>query len=160
MKRKLNFALIAIAIISIVIPLVAGIISYCAKPDAVFLSELITFATTSTTMLSGLCGVATLFIAILLYDRYGVETKTKERSVEAINMLIDDMQNVQFLVNHKAAEPEDFILTLTFQSKRQRIEENISAESLSSTLYYKQSAMYACSRLVEKNTANIFLPKI
>ena len=32
------------------------------------------YAVIATTMLSGLCGLATLYVAILLYDRYGMES--------------------------------------------------------------------------------------
>jgi len=159
MKRNLYIVLIVIAITSIAIPLVSGVFSFCSNADFDFLSEFTTFVTISTTMLSGLCGFATLYIAILLYDRFGMEEKTHEHTIEAINHLIDDMQKLQFIINHKATGPEEFILSLSLQSKRQRIEEHISAESLSSVLYYKQSAMYACSRLVERNSENIYLPK-
>lgn len=56
--------------------------------------------TLTTTMLSGLCGLATFYIAILLYDRYGVESTTHQKSVAAIDELLDEMQKIHFILGY------------------------------------------------------------
>lgn len=159
MRRKLKIAFWGISIISIALPLISAIVAYTTDDKDSFLTELSSFATTATTMLSGLCAVATLYIAILLYDRYGVEEKTNSRSIEAINALITDLQKLKFFINFKSAATSESFIMLNIKSSQQRIDEYMSAECLSSVLYYRQSAIYACSRFVEKNLDNAYLPK-
>lgn len=55
--------------------------------------------------------------------------------------------------------PSDYVITLSFQSNRKLIEELFTAETLSSTMLYKQSGAFACSQLVEKHDYDVFLPK-
>lgn len=159
MRRKLKIASWGISIISISLPLISAIVAYTTYEEVSFLSELESFATTATTMLSGLCSVATLYIAILLYDRFGVEEKTNSRSIEAINALITDLQKLKCVINYKSAATSESLIMLNIKSSRQCIDEYMSADCLSSVLYYRKSAIYACSRFVEKNLDNTFLPK-
>lgn len=122
------------------------------------------YAVTATTMLSGLCGLATLYIAILLYDRYGMESKSKERTIIAIEETIAEFQKVHFILcfysDKKDEEiPTDYIISLFFQSKKEDVTKYFSPEALSSLLYYKISGMYVCSQLVEIVQSKVFLPK-
>ena len=114
-------------------------------------------------MLSGLCGLATLYIAILLYDRYGVESKTKERTLAAIEETIAEIQKVQFILcyysDDKGGTPTDYIISLSFQGTKERALDLFTPESLSSPLYYKSSGMYGCSQVVNNTQSKVFLPK-
>jgi len=163
MKRNLKIVFIVIVGVSIVIPLIAAIVSYNTKEDAQILSELTAFATSSTTMFSGLCGLATFFIAILLYDRYGVEENTSKQSIEAIDKLIDEMQRVKFFLCYytedEKGDKSDYIFSLSIQSSKDSITELMTEQSLSTTLFYKDSGMYGCVQLVERNCNSIYLPK-
>ena len=115
----------------------------------------------STTMLSGLCGLVTLYIAILLYDRYGVESKNKEQIFNAIQNVISELQSISFSIRSKVevkGECNDYFINMTFQTDKQKIIELLPEDVLSSTLYYKWSGMYACSHIVNKLQSDIFLP--
>jgi hypothetical protein len=141
MKNSLKWLTVLIVITCIVIP----IIDYSGIKD---------FALTATTMLSGLCGLATLFVAILLYDRYGMESKAKETTLKSIEETIAELQKVDFTLCYYAdskdgSTPENYIIPLSFQSKKERVTEYFTPEDLSSLLYYKGSAMYVCSQLVD-----------
>ena len=73
------------------------------------------YAVDATTMLSGLCGLATLYIAILLYDRYGVESKAKERTQKAIEETITEMQKVNLsFVSFLTVKPMEHIMTTLY----------------------------------------------
>ena len=119
--------------------------------------------TLTTTMLSGLCGLATFYIAILLYDRYGVESTTHQKSVAAIDELLDEMQKIHFILGYfpKAVQgepPHDYIIGLTLRSNKDLVLKNMSPEDLSSPLYYKRSGMFGCVHLAEKAENLIYLP--
>lgn len=151
MKKSLKWLTVLIVITCIVIP----IIDYSGIKD---------FALTATTMLSGLCGLATLFVAILLYDRYGMESKAKETTLKSIEETIAELQKVDFTLCYYAdskdgSTPENYIIPLSFQSKKERVTEYFTPEDLSSLLYYKGSAMYVCSQLVDNINSKVFLPK-
>ena len=140
-----------IVIVCIIIP----VINYVDIKD---------FTLTVTTMLSGLCGLATLFVAILLYDRYGMESKTKETSLKAIEETIAELQKVDFTLcycvdSKNGATPTNYIIPLSFQSKKEIVIEYFTLEDLSSLLYYKGSAMYVCSQMVENIRFKVFLPR-
>lgn len=117
----------------------------------------------SATIMSGLCGVATFFIAILLYDRYGIDSATRQKSMEAISSLINEMQRVNFILGyypetHDGEAPSDFILGLSFRSKKEDVIKYISSSDCLSILCYKYSGMYGCTQLVEKASNLVFLP--
>ena len=140
------------------------IVIACVAVPVINYVDIKDFALTATTMLSGLCGLATLFVAILLYDRYGMESKTKETSLKAIEETIAEIQKVDFTLFYYAdakegATPTNYIIPLSFQSKKERVTEYFTPEDLSSLLYYKGSAMYVCSQLVENIRSKVFLPK-
>ncbi|WP_155808506.1 hypothetical protein [Xylanibacter brevis] len=122
------------------------------------------YAVTVTTMLSGLCGLATLYVAILLYDRYGMESKSKERTIIAIEETIAEFKKVHFILcfysDKKDDEtPTDYIISLFFQSKKENVTKYFTPEALSTLLYYKTSGMYVCSQLAEIIQSKVFLPK-
>lgn len=117
----------------------------------------------TTTILSGLCGLATFYIAILLYDRYGIDAATRQKSMEAIGGLITEMQKVNFVLGYypeapKDETPSDFIISLSFRSKKENVIKYISQTDLLSILCYKQSGMYGCTQLAEKASNLVFLP--
>lgn len=151
MKKGLIIATVLIVALSLLVPL--------------FLcDDFVDYSTKVATMLSGLCGLGTLFIAILLYDRYGVESKTKERTLAAIEETIAEIQKVNFIlcyysdVQTKSA-PNDYIISLSFQGTKERALEFFTPESLSAPLYYKSSGMYGCSQVVNNTLSKVFLPK-
>lgn len=151
MKTTLKYSFWIIFVLCLLLPYLANT---CLKD----------FAITATTMLSGLCGLATLYIAILLYDRYGVESKTKERELKAIEESIIELQKVHFVLcfysdSEEGETSNDYIIPLVFQSKKDDITAHITPEGLSSVLYYKTSGMYACSQLAESISSKVFLPK-
>lgn len=122
------------------------------------------YAVDATTMLSGLCGLATLYIAILLYDRYGVESKAKERTQKAIEETITEMQKVNFVLcffsdSKTDGAYNDYIISLSLQSKKESVTEHFTPETLSSTLFYKNSGMFGCSQLAENICSKVYLPK-
>ena len=116
-----------------------------------------------TTMLSGLCGLITLLVAIRLYDKYGVESKAKERNMKAVEDAIAELQKVDFIINYQAENkdgetPINYVISLTFQSNKEQITKYLSPEALSSLLYYKGSGMYGCLQVSENIRSNLFLP--
>lgn len=122
------------------------------------------YVVTATTMLSGLCTLVTLIVAILLYDRYGIESKAKETTLKAVEETIAELQKVDFTLCYYAdakngETPTSYIIPLSFQSKKERVTEYFTPEDLSSKIYYKGSAMYVCSQLVENIRSKVFLPK-
>lgn len=150
MKKALYITIVVIAMICVVLPV-------WLSPDKV------SGITLSTTMLSGLCALATFYIAILLYDRYGMNATSNQRAIEDIEKLIAEMQKVNFVLCHyskteEGETPNDYIISLSFRSIKESVIENISPEALSSPLYYKQSGMYGCLFLSEKANSLVFLP--
>lgn len=122
------------------------------------------YVTMVTTMLSGLCGLGTLYIAILLYDRYGVETKTGEQILKAVNQVIVEFQKVTFVLCSYTETKEDetlstCVIDLTIQSSKDFVIDNLTDEALSSVLYYKDSGMYGCVQLTQNTLKNVYLPK-
>ena len=140
------------------------ILALCLLVPLFLCDDLVDYSTKVTTMLSGLCGLATLYIAILLYDRYGVESKTKERTLAAIEETIAEIQKVHFILCYYSdiqakGTPKDYIISLSFQGTKERALEYFSPESLSEPLYYKSSGMYGCSLVVNNTQSKVFLPK-
>lgn len=149
-KKQLYIALLIIVAISIIAPWI-------------WTSDIKEGLTLATTMLSGLCALATFYIAILLYDRYGMNATSNQRAIEDIEQLIAEMQKVNFVLCHyskteEGETPNDYIISLSFRSSKESAIENISPEALSSPLYYKKSGMYGCLLLSEKANNLVFLP--
>lgn len=141
-----------------------AIIALCILVPLFKCDEIVNYSVSMTTMFSGLCGLATLYIAILLYDRFGVESKTKERTLLAIEETIAEMQKVHFILCHYAEEkggeaPKDTIISLVFQGTKERAYDLFTEESLSSPLYYKSSGMYGCAQISQNIESKVFLPK-
>ncbi len=115
-------------------------------------------------MLSGLCGLATLFIAILLYDRYGIKSKTKEQTLKSLEYIIVELQKIHFQLCYYSEAKDgntitDYIITISFQSNKKFVIDSLPQEALSSLLYYKSSGMLGCSQLAERIQHKVFLPK-
>lgn len=151
MKRFLVFIALLFFVASVVIP----IFTHHSFQD---------YVVTATTMLSGLCALITLIVAILLYDRYGIESKAKETTLKAVEETMAELQKVDFTLCYYAdandgSTPTNYIIPLSFQSKKERVTEYYTPEDLSSLLYYKGSAIYVCSQLVENIRSKVFLPK-
>lgn len=141
-----------------------AILAFCVLIPIAYNLNFGEYATMVTTMLSGLCSLGTLYIAILLYDRYGVETKTGEQVIEAVNQVIAEFQKVTFILcsytDAKDEEtPTNYIIDLTFQASKDFIIETINDEALSSVLYYKDTGMYGCVQLTQNTLNNVYLPK-
>lgn len=120
--------------------------------------------TTFATLLSGLSAFATLYIAILLYDRYGVKSKAKERTQKAIEEMIAEMQKVHFIFGFYTdvkdnTTPRDYIISMSLQSKKEHVTTYFTPAALSSVLYYKKSGILGCSQLFSNAFSNTFLPK-
>ena len=151
MKKLLIIATILIVALSLLAP-------------AFFCEGLVDYAGKVATLLSGLCGLGTLCVAIMLYDRYGVEGKKKERTMAAIEETITEIQKVHFILcyysdDRKNGTPTDFLVSLPFQGTKERALEFFTPESLSAPLYYKYPGMYGCSQVVNKTQSKVFLPK-
>lgn len=151
MKKKLRYCLYVL-------------IGFTLVMSYVFMSDWGDFTIKVTTMLSGLCGLGTLYIAILLYDRYGIEAKTGEKVHSDVEAVITELQKVNFvLCSYPEYEdgdtPQDFIIPMSFQSVKEYVVEHITPQALSSILYYKDSGMYGCVQLVQKARSCVYLPK-
>lgn len=149
-KKQLYIALLIIVALSITAPWI-------------WTDDIKEGLTLATTILSGLCALVTFYIAILLYDRYGVESTAHQKSIEAIDELLAEMQKIHFILGYfpkteQGEPPHDYIIGLSLRSNKELVIRNISPEDLSSPLYYKQSGMFACVHLVEKAENLIYLP--
>lgn len=122
------------------------------------------YVNNAATMLSGLCGLATLFIAILLYDRYGIKSKTKEQTLKSLEYIIVELQKIHFQLCYYSETKDgntitDYIIPISFQSNKKFVIDSLPQEALSSILYYKSSGILGCSQLVERIQYKVFLPK-
>lgn len=144
-------------IVTVLVLVLCVIISICCSDNCK------DFFSLFTTMLSGLCGLATLYIAVLLYDQYGVESKAKEINLKAIQLLVSEMQKVHFILHSKLetdndGTTSDCVICIDFQSDKDKITDALTPESLSELLYYSDSGMYGCSIIVNKLQSNVFIP--
>ena len=154
MKRYLIIAFVLLAIASVLLPVVLR----TNGEVAIQVIDHISF------ILAAVCGLITVVIAIMLYDRYGVGAKAKERIMDAVNDAIEEIQKVDFVLLFNSEgkgkdAPKDYVITLSFQSKKENVTEYLTPEALSSTLYYKYSGMAGCSQLCQRTQSSVFLPK-
>lgn len=148
----------------LLIILFGGILTLCMFVPLFFFDDVVEYLSKASTILSGLCGLATLYIAILLYDRYGIESKTKERVLTAIEETVSEFLKVHFVICYYSKDmcestPSDYIISLSFQGSKEWAIDYFTPETLSAPLYYKASGMYGCSQLVNNTESKIFLPK-
>jgi hypothetical protein len=64
-------------------------------------SDLVSLVSLASTILGAVATVATLIIAILLYDKFGLSSKLMEKQTDKVLELVDSLKEISFIVQGK-----------------------------------------------------------
>ncbi len=113
------------------------------------------YVTNAATILSGLCGLGTLVIAILLYDKYGVEKKIVDKNLEVVLQFVEELRKTTLCIK---GESESGSYALMVNLLDRAIEKGeFMSRYLDDKLFFNLNYGYALSNLYEISN-NPFMP--
>lgn len=146
-KKRLVISIIVLACICITLPIIFK------KDFLVFFPSL----------LMASCSVVTLIVAILLFDKYGVEHTIKDKNFRAVNDLMEDLLKMNIsirVVNNESSNNQCVchLFNIDFQSNYKHRIEDVSAKYLKSQLFFTPSAIHELSEILSKGQRNLYMP--
>lgn len=132
------------------------LLSICISLPILFHED---FFDTFTSLVMALCSIITLFIAIMLYDKYGIEHTIKDKNLAAVNNLMEDLSNMNLSVILKKNETIAHILcNINFQSNYKKRVDWLSPEELSSQLLFTRDTINMLSKIFSTSSRNLYMP--
>lgn len=105
------------------------------------------YVTNAATILSGLCGLGTLIIAILLYDKYGVDKKIVDKNLEVILKFVEELRKTTICIRGEG-EGGSYALMVNFLDRAIKKGEFMS-RYLNDKLFFSLNYGYTLSNLYE-----------
>ena len=105
-------------------------------------------------LIMAFCSILTLVIAILLYDKYGVERSVKEKNFAAVNDLMEDLLKIRLMISTKYIT----LFNITFQSDYKNRLNGLSPEQMSSQIFFTENSLSNLADLFYKASTNLYLP--
>lgn len=146
-KRRLFLMIIILACVCIALPIIFK------KDFLAYFSQL----------LMASCSVITLIVAIILFDKYGVEHTIKDKNFRAVNDLMEGLLKMNIsveVINNESSNNQSvcYLLNINFHSNIMHRVENLSADYLSSQLFFTPSSINEISEILSKGQRNLFMP--
>lgn len=116
-------------------------------------------------LLMASCSVVTLIVAIALFDKYGVEHTIKDKNFRAVNDLMENLLKMSISIrvfNNESSNNQCIchLLNIDFQSNYKHRIEHLSANYLSSQLFFTPCAINELSEVLSKGERNLYMPPL
>jgi hypothetical protein len=121
------------------------------------------FFDTFTSLVMALCSVITLFIAIMLYDKYGIEHTIKDKNFIAVNKLMEDLLEMNIainVINNESLSHKDvcILLNIDFQCDYMERIYYLDPKYQSSQLYFSDTSLEKLTEIISKGKRNLYMP--
>lgn len=121
------------------------------------------FFATFTSLVMSLCSIITLFIAIMLYDKYGIEHTIKDKNFIAVNKLMEDLLEMNIainVINNESLSHKDvcILLNIDFQCDYMERIYYLDPKYQSSQLYFSDTSLKKLTEIISKGKRNLYMP--
>lgn len=121
-----------------------------AGEDAIHIIDHISF------VIAANCGIVTTVIAILLYDKYGVDKKIVDKNLEIVLQFVDELRKTTIYIHGESNTGGSYAMMINFWYRP--IEKNdLMSRYLNDKLFFKLDYGYALNNLYEIDK-NPFMP--
>lgn len=146
MKKSLLYIFTALLVVSIVVPLLLN----TSSEDAIHVIDHISFS------IAAVCGIITAIIAILLFDKYGVDKKIIDKNLEVVLQFVDELRKTTIYIHGESKAGGSYAMMINFWNKP--IEKSdFMSRCLKDKLFFKLNYGYALNNLYELSK-NPFMP--
>ena len=121
------------------------------------------FISDFSALITASCSVITLIVAIILFDKYGIEHTIKDKNFRAVNDLMEDILKMNVSVRVINNESSNnlcvcHLFNIDFQSNYIHRIEDLSADHQRSQLFFTSSAINELSEVLSKGQRNLYMP--
>lgn len=146
MKKSYLIAFVGLVVVSVIIPLLLN----TSNEDAIHIIDHISF------IIAAVCGIITTIIAILLYDKYGVDKKIVDKNLEVVLQFVDELKKTRIIIKSEGKSDGRYTMFIDFKFKELG-KQNFLSENRHDKLYFKLDYCYGLNNLFEI-CMNPFMP--
>lgn len=146
MKKLFLISFFALLLVSVVFSLLLN----TSGEDAIHVIDHISF------IIAALCGVITTVIAILLYDKYGVDKKIIDKNLEVVLQFVDELRKTKIFIHGESKTSGSYAMMINFWNKPIE-KDDFMSRCLNDKLFFKLNYGYAMDNLYEISK-NPFMP--
>jgi hypothetical protein len=146
MKKLFLFLFSVLLLVSVVVPLLLN----ATCEDAIHLIDHVSF------IIAAVCGVITTIIAILLYDKYGVDKKIIDKNLEIVLQFVDELRKTTIYIHGESKIGGSYAMMINFWNKPIE-KDDFMSRCLKDKLFFKLNYGYALNNLYELSK-NPFMP--
>lgn len=146
MKKLFLIIFTALLVVSVVVPLLLN----TSSEDAVHVIDHISF------IIAAFCGIITTIIAILLYDKYGVDKKIIDKNLEVVLQFVDELRKTTIYIYGESTKGGSYAIMVNFWNKPIE-KDDFMSRCLNDRLFFKLNYVYALNNLYEISK-NPFMP--
>lgn len=107
-------------------------------------------------IIAALCGVITTIIAILLYDKYGVDRKIIDKNLEVVLQFVDELRKTTIYIHGESKTGGSYAMMINLWSKPIN-KGDFMSRYLKDKIFFKLNYGYALNNLYEISK-NPFMP--
>ena len=126
MKKSFLILFVTLVVLSVAVPLLLN----TSGEDVIHVIDHISF------LIATVCGIITTVIAILLYDKYGVDKKIIDKNLEVVLQFVDVLRKTTIYIHGESETGGSYAMMLNFWNKP--IEKNdIMSRFVKDKLFFK-----------------------
>ena len=138
-KNKLYIISAVLFIIAILLPILLNF----AREDAIHVIDHVSF------LVAAFCGIVTVFIAILLYDKYGVDQTITDKNLKVVLEIIDELKKKSVIARGESKSGSYYINLNFWSSDAQSLNDGVMRRNLDDKVYFMISYAHEFDRLSE-----------
>ena len=146
MKKTFLYILATLLLFSVVVPILLN----TAGEDAIHVIDHISM------IIAAICGVITAIIAILLFDKYGVDKKIIDKNLEVVLQFVEEMRKTTIFIRGESKTGGSYAMMIKFWNKPIE-KDDFMSRCLNDKLFFKLNYGYALDNLCEISK-NPFMP--
>lgn len=146
MKKLFIVLFFVLLLVSVVVPLLLN----ATCEDAIHVIDHISF------IIAAFCGIVTTVIAILLYDKYGVDKKIIDKNLEVVLQFVDELRKTTICI-HGESKVGSYAMMINFWNKPIEKKDDFMSRCRKDKLFFKLNYGYALNNLYEISK-NPFMP--
>ena len=146
MNKSFQYIFAALLVVSVALPCLLN----TSCEDTIHVIDHICF------IIAAVCGVITAIIAILLYDKYGVDKKIVDKNLEVVLQFVDELRKTTIYIHGESKAGGSYAMMINFWNKPIE-KDGFMSRCLNDKLFFKLNYGYALNNLYEISK-NPFMP--
>lgn len=147
-KNKLFIILIVLLVLAVIIPICLSSLG----------EQALSVVDSVSALIGAFCGIITLLIAILLFNRYGIDQSVVDKNLKVVLDIVDELKKKTVLVFSDTNSGSYFIQLNFWDSSLIELDRGIMRRNLDDTVYFRLSYAYGFNRLYDLSQ-DPFVPK-